>query len=85
MLTKNQFEVLNALRQPPNASQRDIASASDLSLGTVNTTLKTLIADGLVENGGLTNAGKDALAPYKVENAVVLAAGLSSRFAPISY
>ena len=85
MLTKNQFEVLNALRQAPNASQRDIASASDLSLGTVNTTLKTLIADGLVENGGLTNAGKDALAPYKVENAVVLAAGLSSRFAPISY
>lgn len=48
MLTKNQFEVLNALRQTPNASQRDIASASDLSLGTVNATLKSLVADGFV-------------------------------------
>ena len=85
MLTKNQFEVLNALRQAPNASQRDIASASDLSLGTVNATLKALVANGFIENGGLTSTGKDALAPYKVENAIILAAGLSSRFAPISY
>ena len=85
MLTKNQFEVLNALRQAPNASQRDIASASDLSLGTVNATLKALVANGFVEHGGLTSTGKDALAPYKVENAIILAAGLSSRFAPISY
>ena len=85
MLTKNQFEVLNTLRQAPNASQRDIASTSDLSLGTVNATLKALVADGLVENGGLTSEGQNALAPYKVENAVILAAGLSSRFAPISY
>ena len=85
MLTKNQFEVLNALRQAPNASQRDIASASDLSLGTVNATLKALVANGFIENGSLTSTGKDALAPYKVENAIILAAGLSSRFAPISY
>lgn len=85
MLTKNQFEVLNALRQAPNASQSDIASAPDFSLGTVNATLKALVADGLVENGGLTSEGQSALAPYKVENAVILAAGLSSRFAPISY
>ena len=85
MLTKNQFEVLNVLRTTPNASQRDIAVASDISLGTVNTALKALIAEGLVENGGVTAAGKDALAPYKVENAIILAAGLSSRFAPISY
>ena len=85
MLTKNQFEVLNALRQAPNASQRDIASASDLSLGTVNATLKTLAADGFVKNGDVTPAGLDSLAPYKVDNAVILAAGLSSRFAPISY
>lgn len=85
MLTKNQFEVLNALRQAPNASQRDIASASDLSLGTVNATLKALVTNGFIENGSLTSTGKDALAPYKVENAIILAAGLSSRFAPISY
>lgn len=35
--------------------------------------------------GTLTSQEKEALAPYKVDNAIIMAAGLSSRFAPISY
>ncbi len=85
MLSKNQFEVLNALRKAPGASQRDVAASSGLSLGTVNSTLKSLQEEGLAEGGKPTPAGMEALAPYKVDNAVILAAGLSSRFAPISY
>lgn len=85
MLSKNQFEVLNALRREPSASQRDVAASSGLSLGTVNSTLKSLQEEGLAEGGKPTPAGMEALAPYKVDNAVILAAGLSSRFAPISY
>lgn len=85
MLIKNQFEVLNALRREPGASQRDVAASSGLSLGTVNSTLKSLQEEGLAEGGKPTPAGMEALAPYKVDNAVILAAGLSSRFAPISY
>ena len=85
MLSKNQFEVLNALRREPSASQRDVAASSGLSLGTVNSTLKSLQEYGLVEDGKPTPAGMETLAPYKVDNAVILAAGLSSRFAPISY
>lgn len=85
MLSKNQFEVLNALRKAPEASQRDVASVSGLSLGTVNSTLKSLQEEGLVEDGKPSAAGMEDLAPYKVDNAVILAAGLSSRFAPISY
>ena len=38
-----------------------------------------------MQNGKLTDAGLQALAPHKVENAIIMAAGLSSRFAPISY
>ena len=85
MLSKKQFEVLNALRREPSASQRDVAASSGLSLGTVNSTLKSLQEEGLAEGGKPTPAGMEALAPYKVDNAVILAAGLSSRFAPISY
>ena len=85
MLSKNQFEVLNALRKAPRASQRDVASVSGLSLGTVNSTLKSLQEEGLFEDGKPSATGMESLAPYKVDNAVILAAGLSSRFAPISY
>ena len=85
MLSKNQFEVLNALRKAPGTSQRDVAAVSGLSLGTVNSTLKSLQEEGLVEDGKPSATGMEDLAPYKVDNAVIMAAGLSSRFAPISY
>lgn len=82
MLDKKSFTVLNALRQTPGTSQRDIAASSGLSLGTVNAAMKATIKAGLVQDGTLTSAGLQALAPHKVENAVIMAAGLSSRFAP---
>ena len=63
MLSKNQFEVLNALRKAPGASQRDVASVSGLSLGTVNSTLKSLQEEGLVEDGKPSATGMEGLAP----------------------
>lgn len=36
-------------------------------------------------NLNITSKGLEALKPFKVKNAVILAAGLSSRFAPLSY
>ncbi len=67
-------------------TQRDIVKEADLSLGTVNTTLKELKAAKLVNsNNQITEKGIKELEPYKVDNAVIMAAGLSSRFAPISY
>ena len=85
MLDKKSFTVLNALRQAPGTSQRDIAASSGLSLGTINAAMKATIEAGLVQDGTLTSAGLQALSPHKVENAIIMAAGLSSRFAPISY
>lgn len=69
----------------PGASQRLIASGTGLSLGSINTTLKGLVSSGFVAANQLTAAGTEALAPYKVDNAIIMAAGLSSRLAPISY
>lgn len=84
-MNRNDFEVLAALLASPKATQRVLASKTGLSLGTVNTVLKELVAGGLVQDKQVTKAGMEALAPYKVDNAVIMAAGLSSRFAPISY
>lgn len=85
VLNKNEFQVLTALASHRIANQRSLASISELSLGTVNTTLKALAEKGYVDAFELTPRGVQALKPYKVENAVIMAAGLSSRFAPISY
>lgn len=66
-------------------TQRALADATALSLGTVNHLCQTLRDRGLVDGCRVTAAGCKALAPYKVDNAVIMAAGLSSRFAPLSY
>lgn len=84
-LAKNEFKVLHALLKAPGASQRDIAAAANVSLGAANKALACLSESGYVDDGRVTAAGMSALAPYKVTNAVIMAAGLSSRFAPISY
>lgn len=85
MLSQNEFEVLHALQRSPGSSQRALAAECGLSLGTVNRLLKSFQDNGWTENGQLTEDGLTALAPYKVDNAIILAAGMSTRFIPISY
>lgn len=87
-LEKNEFALLVAIREKgaERVSQRSLSDASGLSLGTVNATVAELKRRGLIDSGyALTGAGLAALEPYKVDNAIIMAAGLSSRFAPISY
>ncbi|MBO7702221.1 MAG: phosphotransferase [Eggerthellaceae bacterium] len=85
MINRNEFEVLCAMREHPGTTQRELANVLGVSLGTVNNTHRKLVKEKLVEDGRVTARGMRELKPYKVDNAVILAAGLSSRFAPISY
>lgn len=84
-LTFNQFNVMNALSENPGATQRELSEAASMSLASVNATLKECVNNGYVDEKRLTAKGMAELKPYTVENAVIMAAGLSSRFAPISY
>lgn len=84
-LTSNQFKVVKALLDKPGATQREIAEIAGIGLATVNSTYRGCASAGLVDEGRLTAKGMAALRPYKVDNAVILAAGMSTRFAPISY
>lgn len=66
-------------------SQRALARATGLSLGTVNKAYGRCVQDGLADAEGVTPAGMKSLEPYRVDNAIIMAAGLSSRFVPLSY
>lgn len=84
-LEKNEFKTLVASMDEGVYTQRALADASGLSLGTVNRLCQTLRDRGLMDGFYVTAEGYRALLPYKVENAIIMAAGLSSRFAPLSY
>ena len=85
-LPRSMFKVLVALAQSDAlVTQRQLSAATGLSLGAVNSALRDAEDAGLVEDGLLSIDGLTSLAPYEVGNAVIMAAGLSSRLAPISY
>lgn len=85
-LTKNVFSVLKTIAQSnEKLNQRQLADNTELSLGSVNSAVKTLEDQGLIDDSLITPKGLEALKPYEVKNAIIMAAGLSSRFAPISY
>ena len=80
-----EFDTLCFLRKNAGATQRIISEAIGVSLGAVNKALAGLREEALVEGAFITKLGEDALEEHRVDNAVIMAAGLSSRFAPISY
>ena len=80
-----EFKVLQALLGNRVSTQRDLAGAAGVSLGAANKAIAVLRERGLVVGMVVTETGRAVLEPYRVDNAIIMAAGLSSRFAPISY
>ena len=73
MLTKNYFEAL-----------RDISESNTKSL--TQSDIDFLISGGyILADYSITQKGQDELNSFKVDNAIILAAGMSTRFVPVSY
>lgn len=80
-----EFEVLQKLASAEKKlSQRELARETGFSVGTVNTTVAHLSQQGLLQDGCITAAGIDALEPYRVKRAIILAAGFGERLVPIT-
>lgn len=85
MLTANEFKVLEYLAENTASSQREIAEATELSLGTVNSIMQEMRGKNAVKDCSVTKDGLELLAPHRVDNAIILAAGMATRFVPVSY
>ena len=84
-LSKKQFDILVCLEDKGSSlSPRDLSGETGISLGTVNKLLAELSEQGLVADGTITQAGLEALEPYRVKRAVFMAAGFGSRLVPIT-
>ena len=86
MITYLEFRVLSSLATRSAATQRVLAAHAGISLGSANKALRSLGSAGLVTEGlDVTDAGREELEPFRVRGAVILAAGLGRRFAPLSF
>ena len=84
-LRRKEFDILTCLeRSGSGRSQREIAEATGMSVGSVNRVLNTLTEQGYLSDNTVTEAGFAALEPYRVKRAVFIAAGFGARLVPIT-
>ena len=84
-MTREEFNILNSLY---DASLGRAKSTLDISLGRGfrSKDYEQLVQAGQIDDttGLLTPKGMEALEPYRVDSAVILAAGSATRFIPLS-
>ena len=83
-MTKNEFKLLYAVKKNGVQTVRKMRELTKLSTGYIAQTLKDFAEKGLIGENRITDKGLEALQPYKVDNAVIMAAGMSTRFVPLS-
>lgn len=85
VLSKKQFDILTTIVESKEVlSQRELSIAVSMSLGTVNKVVKELNEIGYLNGNAITVKGIDALEPYRVQRAIIIAAGFGSRLVPIT-
>ncbi len=84
--------VCRYIKEHPHCTQREVAQQLELSLGTINTLIKECSKRHLIAQGKscagtyeLTDSGEEFLEGFKVDGALIIAAGFGSRFVPLTY
>ena len=89
MLSEKQFILLFSIysnSQLNSIPQKKLALPFSMSPHLIKRYYKKLKQDGFVdEKMCLTPTGIQAMAPYRVKNAIIMAAGMGQRLAPLSY
>ena len=83
-MKKNEFTLLYAIKKHGMQSHRKIRDITALSTGYISQTLNEFQDKGWVDIDGITEKGVEALRPYKVDNAIIMAAGMGTHFVPIT-
>ena len=82
--------LMRSIHENNRITQRALCSCTGLALGSVNNLIRDGISRGFISQGEkegylITDAGYEYLEDFKVERALIMAAGFGSRFVPLSF
>ena len=83
-MTRNEFRLLYGIKKNGMKTCRELSRLLHLSTGFISQTEVFFMGKGLIDQQGITPRGLTALKPFKVDNAIIMAAGMSTRFVPLS-
>lgn len=82
-------QLLREIKTAPELTQRELAVRLNISLGSTNKYIHELEEQNYLKVQGsqysLTPEGRAVLENYRVDNAIIIAAGFGSRFVPLTY
>ncbi len=84
-ITKVQFDILNHVNAKKDITCGELAAVLFRSEEDIALQRDYLLKQGYMSKEGVSKKGLDLLASHKIDNAVILAAGMSTRFVPFNY
>ncbi len=84
-MSKAQFDVLYTIYESPSISDEEIGRKLFREEAEILDLRNELLRNGMIGLGGITSLGRQYLEEHKIDNAVILAAGMSTRFAPLNF
>ena len=84
-ITKVQFDILNYIHKEGSLEVAELAAKLFRPQEEVAKKYEQLVKQGYISNGTLSSKANECLEAHKIDNAIILAAGMSTRFVPFNY
>lgn len=84
-INKIQFDILQAFDANDNIKIDELACMLFKESEEINLQFKDLLEKDFIAEGVVTKRGKEYLLKHKIDNAIILAAGMSTRFVPVNF
>ena len=84
-ITKSQFDILYAVYENPTIQKSELSVLLFKPAELINRGYESLYDQGLISSEGITDLGMSYLEAHRIDNAIILAAGMSTRFVPFNY
>ena len=84
-MNKVQFDVLRLVKEEVEYDIKKYAALLFKDEDTILSAYSALINDGYIFDGAITTKGENLLYNHLIDNAIILAAGMSTRFVPFNY
>lgn len=85
VIGKVQFDILREIKENGIVDAKELACVVFRTIEEIEQYKSELVNNGYIQGNAITDKGNMFLEEHKIDNAIILAAGMSTRFVPLNY